>query len=252
AAGAVLVWRIGVPAWRSLRHDLRVSEVRRESPDVVSVTIRGRDLDRLPAAAGQFFNWRFLTGPGWMRSHPYSLSAAPDGTSLRITVKDLGDGSHGLATLERGTRVIVEGPYGRLHAGVKTQRRVTLMASGIGISPLRALLEELPQAPGDVTLVYRARTESDLVLRAEIEQLARQRGARVFYLLGPRVPGRESWLPRSAAPLSDSDALRELVPDIADHDVYLCGATAWMDAAGLAARQAGVPASRIHLERFSW
>jgi ferredoxin-NADP reductase len=39
--------------------------------------------------AGQFLNWRFLTGPGWTRAHPYSLSAAPDGRSLRITVKAL-------------------------------------------------------------------------------------------------------------------------------------------------------------------
>ncbi len=45
------------------------------------------------SSAGQFLTWRFLTGPGWTRAHPYSLSAAPDGRSLRITVKALGDGS---------------------------------------------------------------------------------------------------------------------------------------------------------------
>jgi ferredoxin-NADP reductase len=42
------------------------------------------------------------------------------------------------------------------------------------------------------------------------------------------------------------------VPDIAEQDVYLCGATEWMDAAECAARECGVPASRIHSERFSW
>ena len=98
-------------------------------------------------AAGQFFNWRFLSGPGWTRSHPYSLSAAPTDDTLRITVKDLGDGSHALADLKPGTRVVIEGPYGRLHAGVRTRQKVTLMASGIGISPLRALLDDLPAAP---------------------------------------------------------------------------------------------------------
>ena len=252
AAGAILVWRIGVPVVRSLRHDLRVTGVVRESRDVVSVTVAGRELDRLTAQAGQFFTWRFLTGPGWMRAHPYSISAAPDGRSLRITVKDLGDGSHALASLQPGTRVVIEGPYGRLHPGVRASEKVTLMASGIGISPIRALLEGLPQRPGDVTLIYRARDEVDLVLRDELERLGKERGARMFYVLGRRIPGRATWLPEAAADVTDAQALRELVPDIASNDVYLCGATAWMDAAEEAARECGVPADRIHSERFSW
>lgn len=252
AAGAVLVFRVGLPAYRSAVHGLRVVSVVRETDDVVSVTMRGRHLDRLDALPGQFLNWRFLTGPGWMRAHPYSLSAAPDGQTLRITVKDLGDGSGALADVEPGTRVLIEGPYGRLHPGVRTRRKVTLMASGIGISPMRSLLEGLPQTPGDVTLLYRARSEDDLALGAELERIGRERGARVVYILGRRIPGRDTWLPEAAAHLTDPEALRQLVPDIADHDVFLCGAAAWMEAAAAAARECGVPAQHIHLERFSW
>ena len=196
AVAAIAIWRVGVPLYRTLAHDLRVTAVVRESPDVVSVWMRGRNLLDMPVAAGQFFNWRFLTGPGWSRSHPYSLSAAPTGDTLRITVKDLGDGSHALAGVTPGSRVVIEGPYGRLHAGVRTRPKVTLMASGIGISPLRALLEDLPAEPGDVTLLYRARSQADLVLRAEIEAIAARTGARVYYLVGRRLPGRSSWLPR--------------------------------------------------------
>jgi ferredoxin-NADP reductase len=207
---------------------------------------------RLRAASGQFFTWRFLDGPGWMRAHPYSLSAAPTGTHLRITVKDLGDGSRALADLTPGSRVLVEGPYGLLHAGVRTRQKVTLLASGIGITPMRALLEELDQAPGDVTLVYRASGVEDLVFRAELDALAQRSGARVYYVLGRRVPGRNSWLPESAGHLSDEEALRQLVPDIADNDVFLCGAQPWMDAARAAALACGVPDKHIHLERFSW
>jgi predicted ferric reductase len=252
AAGAVLVWRIGVPVYRTRAYDLRVQSVVRENPDVVSVWLHGRNLHRLPVAAGQFFTWRFLTGPGWTRGHPYSLSAAPTGDTLRITVKDLGDGSRSLGALRPGTRVAVEGPYGRLHAGVRSRRKVTLLAGGIGVTPLRALLEELPQAPGDVTLVYRASSPQELVLKDELDALAAERGARVFYAVGPRVTDRPSWLPAHAAHLSDADALRQLVPDVADHDVYLCGADAWMQAARQAALDAGVPAEHVHLERFSW
>jgi predicted ferric reductase len=252
AAGAIVAYRIALPLYRTLRHDLRVSAVVRESPDVVSVWMKGRALQRLPVGAGQFFIWRFLSGPGWSRGHPYSLSAAPLGDTLRITVKDLGDGSRLLARLKPGTRVAFEGPYGRLHAGVRTSAKVTLLASGVGVTPLRALLEELPQNPGDVTLIYRARDELDLILKAEIEALAEGKGARVIYVLGPRMAGRPSWLPQSAAGVSDAGALQHLVPDIAVQDVYLCGAQGWMDAARAAALAAGVPAQRIHEERFAW
>jgi ferredoxin-NADP reductase len=52
--------------------------------------------------------------------------------------------------------------------------------------------------------------------------------------------------------MSDEEALRQLVPDPADHDVYLCGADGWMDAAEHALLAAGVPPDAIHLERFTW
>jgi predicted ferric reductase len=252
SATAILFWRVGVPVYRTLLHDLRVSAVVPESPTVTSIWMTGRHLHRLPVAAGQFFTWRFLSGPGWTRGHPYSLSAAPTADGLRITVKDLGDGSRALATVRPGTRVAIEGPYGRLHAGARTRRKVTLLAGGIGITPLRALLEELPQNPGDVTLIYRAHNEGDVVFRAELEQLCAARGARLFFALGPRIRGRDSWLPQAAAHLADHQGLRHLVPDIARHDVYLCGAEHWMDAARAAARAAGVPGKQVHEERFTW
>ena len=94
--------RIGLPVWRSLRHRVRVVGVTPEGPGVVSILLRGRRLDRLPVAGGQFFQWRFLRRGLWWQAHPYSLSAAPAGDLLRITVKDLGDHSAGLARRRPG------------------------------------------------------------------------------------------------------------------------------------------------------
>jgi ferredoxin-NADP reductase/DMSO/TMAO reductase YedYZ heme-binding membrane subunit len=244
-AGAVLVFRVGVPLWRSARHRLTVASVVPEAPGVVSVYLRGRDLDRLPVRAGQFFHWRFLDGPGWTRANPYSLSASPRPDLLRITVKEAGDGSRRVARLRPGTRVLVEGPYGRLTGDARTSRRMTLIACGVGITPLRALLEEQPYRRGDAVLLYRARTADDLVFRKELDALARSRGVRLAYLVGPRAAER-SWRPRGAPQLG------ELVPDIAGHDVFLCGPRPWMDAAARAARACGVPPERIHLEEFGW
>jgi predicted ferric reductase len=253
--GAVLAFRVVLPLWRTLRHRLVVSAVVDEAPGVVSIHLRGRDLDRLPVRAGQFFVWRFLDSEGWSRAHPYSLSAPPHPRALRITVKDLGDGSRAVASLRPGARAVIEGPYGRLTADLQTRRRVTLLASGIGITPLRALLEDLSYDAGGATLIYRAGSDADLTFRAELDTLAEWRGARVVYLTGRRAVRRDgttSWLPDSLGQLSDVAALHWLVPDLADQDVFICGPDAWAEAARTAAARAGVPREHIHEERFAW
>ncbi|MFF4595883.1 ferric reductase-like transmembrane domain-containing protein [Amycolatopsis sp. NPDC001319] len=252
AAAAMLVFRVALPLTRSLRHRLVVDRVVREGDGVVSVHLRGRRLEALPVVAGQFFVWRFRHGTGWTRGKPFSLSAAPDGRRLRITARDLGPGSARLATLPAGTPVWFEGPYGTLTGAVRTGRKITMLASGIGITPLRALLEELPYAPGDAVLFYRFAAPAQALFRHELEHLARTRGVRIHYLPGHRAHDRVSWLPAGYAPVPDHTVLRHLVPDIAEHDVYVCGPAAWAGVAIECASRCGVPRQRIHFEQFAW
>jgi predicted ferric reductase len=246
---AVLVFRVGLPLVRSARHRLRVTSVVPEGDGVLSVYLTGRDLSRLPVEAGQFLTWRFLTGPGWTRAHPWSLSAAPDGRSLRITVQDAGDGSAALRALRPGTRVLAEGPYGRLSARVRTRPRVALIGAGVGIAPLRALAEELGYAPGDAVLLYRFTGRP--LFDGEFAVLAAERGLQVRYLPGHRR-AEGSWLGDGADDLDDAGALRALVPDVADRDVYVCGPEGWADDVRRAAAAAGVPAAWVHVESFGW
>lgn len=249
-AVAVVLYRLAVPLYRSGRHRLVVTGVVREVPGIVSVHLSGRHLDELPARAGQFLQFRFLSRPGASRAHPYSLSAPPTPSRLRITVKDLGDGSHDVARLRPGTRVLVEGPYGRLTAERRSTRKVLLMGAGIGITPLRALAEELPQTPGDVVVVHRVRSLREAVFRQEFEQLERSRGLRAVLVPGARGPGA-SWAPAAAGP-DGAAVLSTIVPDVAEREVFLCGPDDWMIAALDAARRAGVPEARLHAERFTW
>lgn len=249
---SVVAFRLVLPLVRSRRHRIVVRQVVAESPDVVSVVMEGRDLHRLPSRAGQFFQWRFLGGPGWMRANPYSLSAAPDGRTLRITARVVGDSSGRLGDLSPGTKVLVEGPYGRLHAGVAVREKYLLVGAGIGITPLRALLEDLPAGAGRTVVINRASCEDDLVLADELRSLAEAKAARVVTVMGARATSRSSWLPEEAAHLGDAEALRAVVPDVADRDVYVCGGADWMDLVVQAAREAGVPPEAIHQERFAY
>ena len=162
-----------------------------------SVRMEGRHLDRLPVRAGQYLNWRFVSPRLLATAHPWSISSAPDGRHLRITVRELGDHSSRLAHLRPGTRVLFEGPYGAFTARQRVRRRVLLLAAGIGVTPVRSILEELVRhghaGPGDVTVVYRANDESQLALRDELEHLTAVGGHRLLLLVGPPVAG--SWLP---------------------------------------------------------
>ncbi len=249
--GAVLVYRLGLPAWRTLYHRLRVAAVVIEAPGVVSVYLTGHNLHRLPARAGQFFNWRFLDGPGWSRAHPYSLSAAPRPDWLRITIKDV-DGSGRLARLCPGTRVLIEGPYGALTSAHRQRPQVLLAAAGIGITPLRALLDELTAAPGQITLLYRVSSRAQAVFARELEAIAADGGVRLCYLEGSRATGNPAWLPAHLASVGGAEVLRRLVPDVGQHDVYLCGPVPWTEALSASLASAGVPAPQLHTEHFTW
>ncbi|MGX6604256.1 ferredoxin reductase family protein [Micromonosporaceae bacterium Da 78-11] len=251
AAGSVLVCRLGLPVWRTLRHRLTVDHIDPEAPGLVSVYLRGRRLERLPVRAGQYFVWRFLDGRGAMRGNPFSLSGPPRSDSLRITVKTVGDGSSRIATLRPGTRVLIEGPFGRLTAASYRGGPVTLLACGVGVTPLLALLWDLPYGYGRATLVYRTRHADEVAFLGELEWLAEHRGVRLVPLVGPRsAPG--SWLPAGYGEYSDAQALLAIAPDIAGHDLYVCGPDSWTESVSRAARTAGVPATVLHRERFAW
>jgi len=236
----LVFFRVLVPLGGALRHRLRVAEVVPEGPGVVSVRITGRKVDRLRAQAGQFFLWRFLDGRRWHTAHPFSLSAAPDGKSLRITVKALGDHTGRLAELRPGTRVVAEGPFGVFTERVRRREKALLIAGGIGITPVRALLETMR---GDVVVVYRAIAEADVIFREELDTLAQARGATVHYVLGDHRG--------DGADLLSPAHLKELVPDIEERDVYLCGPPAMTEVLEHNVRGTRVPRRHIHIERFA-
>ncbi|EST34616.1 ferredoxin reductase family protein [Streptomyces roseochromogenus] len=237
ALGSVVLGRMVLPLWRNLRHRLRVSAVVPESDDVVSVYVTGRDLDRLPARAGQFFLWRFLTKDRWWQANPFSLSAAPDGRTLRLTAKAAGAGSAALRHIKPGTRVFAEGPYGAFTTLHRSRPQSVLIAGGVGVTPIRALLEDLT---GHAVVIYRVSSDRDAVLYDELCDLALTKGAELHLVTGSIVPDKLA--PRELA---------RLVPDIGDRDVFLCGPPGMMTAVLRSLGDLGVPKRQIHFERFS-
>jgi predicted ferric reductase len=235
--GAVVVFRLGVPAVNALRFRLRVAEVVPEGRDVVSVRITGRRLDRLDARPGQFFLWRFLTRGRWWEAHPFSLSEAPDGRSLRMTAKAVGDYTSNMRELEPGTRVVAEGPFGVFTSDARRCDKTVLIAGGIGITPIRALLDELD---GDTILLYRVIDADEAIFAGELERVR----ARVEVVVGDH-------LDEHGHKLLSPEHLRDLVPDLAERDVFISGPPGMVGTIEKNVRDAGVPRRQIHSERFA-
>jgi predicted ferric reductase len=237
SAGLVLVYRFGLPLVRSFRHRLEVVEVHPEGPGTVSVICRGRNLDRLAVAGGQFFEWRFLTKQMWWQAHPFSLSARPRPPFLRITVKGIGDYSSAVSRLKPGTRVAIEGPYGAFTTHARRRAKVALIAGGVGVTAIRSLLEDLPR-DCDPVVILRASSTEELILASEVSELVRHRKGRVHELVGPRSDVRV-------------DRLSELVPDLANRDVYVSGPEGFVERMVSTALRLGVSKDSLHFEVYS-
>ncbi|MDA8381284.1 MAG: ferric reductase-like transmembrane domain-containing protein [Actinomycetota bacterium] len=239
ALGLIVIYRLGIPLVRSMRMQLRVADVRKEAPGVVSVVLQGRNLHRLPVAGGQFALWRFITPGLWWQAHPYTLSALPHPPYLRITVKALGDHSTALAKIKRGTRVLFEGPYGVFTHETSDHSPVALIGAGIGVTSVRSLLEDLPKGTSPA-VVLRASSDADTALHKEVADLVAHQKGTLHEILGNRGKVR-----------LDGKALLRLVPDLRQRDVYVCGPEEFVGSMMSVCRGLGVPSSALHHEAYA-
>lgn len=243
AAVLILGHRWVMPLILALRHRFVVVDVESRGAGAVTISIGGRHMDRLAVQAGQFFLLRALTSRRWWKAHPFSLSAPPDGTTLRFTIKALGDDSTDLQTIPVGTRFAIEGPYGGFLPYRSTGKKVLFIAGGIGITPFRGLIEDVDR-PEEVALLYRNRSHDDAVFLDELTSLSETLGFDLhlsFSRLGNGEPDP-----------FDPDQLRDLVPDVADREVFVVGSSRLISAARNSLSGAGVPATSIHYENFSY
>lgn len=234
---AVLYYRIIKPLWNFWRYKFFVRAIESETENVTSVIISGENLDKLKAEAGQFIMVRFIAKGFWSQAHPFSLSRVPNDGQWRLSIKAVGDFTSKIPTLPVGTRIIIEGPLGRFTTGYAKSNDVLLIAGGIGITPLRSLFEQFTKDGRKIDLIYAARSENDFALKDELDQLATQ-NARVHYMPEDRV-GR-----------LDADSIKQLVSDISNRAIYLCGPPPMMQSLRRQLNEIGIKKSQIFYEKF--
>jgi ferredoxin-NADP reductase len=115
-----------------------------------------------------------------------------------------------------------------------------LIGAGVGISPIRALLEDLPERT-DVTVILRASKVEDLVHRQEVTQLVSERGGQVHEIVGSRKKVH-----------LDGKALRKLVGNVSNTDIYVCGPAGFSANITETLMRLGARHDRIHQEAFAF
>ena len=240
-------------------HRLTIRDVRRETPDAVSIAfdIPPELRDAYAFEPGQYLTLRAnLDGEEVRRS--YSISSGPYDGELRIGVKRVENGvfsSFANEILQTGHAIDVMTPTGRfgLLARSETSRIYAGFAAGSGITPIlsivRGILQREPESR--FFLFYGNRSTADMLFRTALEELKDRHLGRlsVFHVLSQEeqdIPVLNGRLDGARARL----LLTHVVPASLVDDVFICGPLGMSEAVEAACVELGVPPARVHVERF--
>lgn len=243
--GNLLFFRFIKPLWNFYRHGFYVDRVIPENAEVTSIYIKGRNLPEFKIRAGQFMIFRFLAEGYWWQAHPFSLSCAPNGDYLRISVKALGDFTRKIKAVPLGTKVLIDGPHGVFTAKDDRYQKYLLIAGGIGITPLRSLAETLVKQNKDVVLLYASHKERSIALKNELENLTSAGNLKLHYI----ISDDQDWIGEKGR--IDQEKIQRLAPDYQGRQVYLCGPKLMMKAIIDSFNNLGLKRSKIFYEKFS-
>jgi len=251
-AGAVLMAYRLVRPLRLRSQPWTVVENLDEGASTRTLRVRPAGHPGFPFDPGQFA-W-LITGssPFSSQQHPLSIASSaerPADGSIEFAVKALGDWSTGVVPgLAPGARVWVEGAYGAFTTEGKAGQGFVLIAGGIGIAPVRSMLQTLRDR-GDrrhVVLVYAAHDETRAPFRREIERLRGKINLDVVYVF--EAPP-EDWTGERG--FLTMDVLRRHLPaHFTRYHYFVCGPPPMMDAVEAMLIEAGVAPASIDSERF--
>ena len=240
-------------------HALRVTDVRRETPDCVSLALKVPPAlaDRFRYTQGQYLNVRRQIGGAQVR-RSYSICSGLDDGELRIAVKEVERGlfsgwaNRGLAP---GMTLEVMPPEGRFFVPLEPaqSRHYVAFAAGSGITPVLSLARTiLAREPGSrFTLVYGNRTLGSVIFNEALEDLKDRYMARfaLYHVFSRDVQAVELFNGRVDGAKVGRFLDTLIAPESID-EAFICGPASMGDEIKAVLEARGVPAAHIHLERF--
>ncbi len=195
----------------------------------------------MPFSPGQFAFVTFFHKGVAKESHPFSIVNAPDINTLTFAAKSLGDYTETLKLLEPGTKVLVEGPYGRFSYTYLNSSRFVWIAGGIGVTPFLSMLLSLkPLHNLSIDFYYCVKDEKEALYLADIQ-------ARVS--ASPNIRFK-LWTSQSMGRFSASQ-MQSDIPDLGQCTFMLCGPPPMMNGVKKQLVELGVQKRKIISEEFA-
>ena len=229
---------------KAMIRPLRITSIETVGHKTVAIEVSGKSLQHREGDAGQFCFVRPIKRGLWWQSHPFSMSAAPTKDRVRFTIKDRGEATHSITQLVKGTKVIVEGPFGVVTPDVLEGSKALFVVGGVGVAPVLAMVQRLVPDHEPIVL-YRAHSEKDLVHFEELKAAVERLGGKILTLTGPTAK-------LAVKDPFSAKVLTAAIPDVAQRAVVLCGPDRLLHAARTGLKAAGVPVARIHSEHVWW
>jgi len=199
------------------RYNARITGINDVGPDTRVLKVELENRLRLPFAAGQYA----LLSAGGHEARPFSIASTPDAPQLEFHIRSLGQGLSGFLVNDAalGTAVTIEAPFGASHWRA-SDRPLLALAGGLGIAPLKAILETQLAAAGapPCHLYWGVRTSAQLYLDRFFRQLA-QKHPRFSYIPVLSDAGAEDTCRTGFI----SDAVTADFDTLAGFDIYMAG-----------------------------
>jgi predicted ferric reductase len=248
--GLLLYVRIFKPLFE-LRRPYRIAEVRRERGDTTTLVMRPDGHAGFRFEPGQFAWLTVYGSPFKITGHPFSFSSSADVTDghVEMGIRNLGDFTSEIHNVSVGKRVYLDGPYGAFTVGNPADMFV-LIAGGVGITPMMSLIRTFADR-GDkrpVILLYGSKDWESITFREELEALKTRLSLKIVHVLDE--PSAD-WTGERG--FINAEVLKRHLPrPYADHEYFICGPSAMMDAIETALGEMKVPMSNYHSERYSF
>jgi len=245
---SLLVWVRIVKPRRALTRPWRLERVTPERGDTTTLTLKPPPDLSFRFEPGQFGWFAIGRSPFSLTQHPFSFSSSAEGEEVELAVKSLGDFTSQVGSLAAGTTVYVDGPHGVFSIDQDEGPGFGLIAGGVGIAGLISMLRTMADRRDarPVILFYANGDWDGVAFREDLEGLKERLSLAVVHVL-TRPPA--NWTGESGYVTAEVFA-RHLPPGFRRLQFFICGPDPMMDAAEKALVELGVPAERVHTERF--
>jgi predicted ferric reductase len=217
----------------------KVVGVNQLNTDVVEIEMEPID-EGMSFTPGQFAFFSFLSKGVTSEFHPFSISSSNKGTTLKITVKNLGDYTSLLKNLNKNDEVLVDGPYGHFSYQNVSSKNQIWIAGGIGITPFYSMAQNLDKGY-NVNFYYSIKEEKEAVYTRELQDISDRNPNFKFNIWNAKDKG-----------YINGKVIGDLSGGVEGKDIFFCGPPIFMENLKNQFTSLGVNSEKIHYENFSF